>query len=364
MRRWRIATRVCSRSAGRSKMSAAGCVRMSPPPRRCCSPHGCSSTISRWRFCSACRSLSGRARTRWSKRSPTSSATAFARGSRPKGNDRRPPAAGGNAPGPDLGWPSPPPTRQLPKHRQQRDRRRAGPTQMGSGALGPSRRRPPVVYPAPRMRFVPILLLIATTALAQIDETYTAAIRKETTEPRFMTELVDHLPSSTTIPSPLQFHGYIAGAEGKLTYAEDVYRYMRALEAATPRVKVFSIGKTEEGREFIAVAVANEDTIAALDHYRDITRRLADPRKLTDDDAKTLIAQGKPIYYLTGAMHSPETGSPEMLMELAYRLAVEDTPFIRDIRNNVITLITPVLEVDGRDRQVDLWRYREKNPNI
>ena len=148
------------------------------------------------------------------------------------------------------------------------------------------------------MRFVPILLLIATTALAQIDETYTAAIRKETTEPRFMTELVDHLPSSTTIPSPLQFHGYIAGAEGKLTYAEDVYRYMRALEAATPRVKVFSIGKTEEGREFIAVAVANEDTIAALDHYRDITRRLADPRKLTDDDAKTNVCPplGKRIW--------------------------------------------------------------------
>ncbi|HUR79790.1 MAG TPA: M14 family zinc carboxypeptidase, partial [Thermoanaerobaculia bacterium] len=158
--------------------------------------------------------------------------------------------------------------------------------------------------------------------------------------------------------------GYIAGQEGKLTYAEDVYRYMRALEAASPRVKVFSIGKTEEGREFILVAVANEETIANLDRYRDITRRLADPRKIKDDEARALIARGKPMYYLTGAMHSPETGSPEMLMELAYRLAVEDTPFIKEIRDNVITLITPVLEVDGRDRQVDLWRWREANPKV
>jgi hypothetical protein len=214
------------------------------------------------------------------------------------------------------------------------------------------------------MRFVIVALLLATTALAQNDDKYTDEIRKHTTEARFMTELVDHLPASSTVPTPLAFHGYIAGAEGKLTYAEDVYRYMRAVESASKRVKVFSVGRSEEGREFIVVAVANEETIANLDRYRDITRQLADPRKLSDDAAKTLIAEGKPMYYLTGAMHSPETASPEMLMELVYRLAVEDTPFIKSIRDNVITLITPVLEVDGRNRQVDLWHYREKNPNV
>ncbi|MGZ5433215.1 MAG: M14 family zinc carboxypeptidase [Thermoanaerobaculia bacterium] len=214
------------------------------------------------------------------------------------------------------------------------------------------------------MRLALALLLTATTAYAQTDQQYTDEIRKQTTEPRFMTELVDHLPASETVPSPLEFHGYIAGAEGKLTYAEDVYRYMRALEAASPRVKVFSVGQTEEGREFIVVAVANEETIASLDRYADITRKLADPRKISEDEARALIAQGKPFYYATGAMHSPETGSPEMLMELVFRLAVEDTPFIRAIRDNVITLITPVLEVDGRNRQVDLWRYREANPTL
>ena len=214
------------------------------------------------------------------------------------------------------------------------------------------------------MKRFALVLLLATRALAQNDAAYTDAIRKFTTEPRFMTELVDHLPASGTVPSPLKFNGYIAGAEGHLTYASDVHRYMRALEAASPRVKVFSIGITEEGREMILVAVANEETIAKLDRYRDITRRLADPRKITDADARALIAEGKPFYYATGALHSPETGSPEMLMELAYRLAVEDTPFIRAIRDNIIVLITPVLEVDGRERQVDLWRYRAANPGV
>src|SRR5215212_6215415 len=213
------------------------------------------------------------------------------------------------------------------------------------------------------MRFA-LALLLAASAFAQNDIAYTDAIRKFTTDPHFLTELVDHLPASGSVPSPLQFNGYIAGAEGHLTYASDVHRYMRALEAASPRVKVFSIGTSEEGREMIVVAIANEATIASLDRYREITRKLADPRKISDDEARRLIADGKPFYYATGALHSPETGSPEMLMELAYRLAVEDTPFIRAIRDNIIVLITPVLEVDGRERQVDLWRYRAANPKL
>ncbi len=214
------------------------------------------------------------------------------------------------------------------------------------------------------MKKLLLVVLLATAAFAQNDETYTADIRKFTTDPRFMTELVDHLPASATVPTPLKFNGYISGAEGKLTYAEDVHRYMRALAAASPRVKVFSIGQSEEGREMIAVAIANEETIAGLDRYREITRKLSDPRRISDDEAKQLIATGKPIYHATGALHSPETGSPEMLMELAYRLAVEETEFIRAIRDNIIVLLTPVLEVDGRNRQVDLWRYREANPGL
>ncbi|HVS30361.1 MAG TPA: M14 family zinc carboxypeptidase [Thermoanaerobaculia bacterium] len=209
------------------------------------------------------------------------------------------------------------------------------------------------------------LLLFATTLVAQpVDDEYTKQIRAFTTGPQFMTDLVDHLPASDRVPSPLRFHGYIAGAENRLTYAEDVYRYMRAVEAATPRVRVFPIGKSEEGREMILVAVSDEANLAALDRYKDITRRLSDPRKISDADAAALIAEGKPMYYATGAMHSPETGSPEMLMELVYRLAVEETPLIQNIRRNVIALFTPVLEVDGRNRMVDLWRYRQANPNV
>jgi hypothetical protein len=193
------------------------------------------------------------------------------------------------------------------------------------------------------------------------DAVYTRQIREFATGPEFLTDLVDHLPKSDHIPTPLAFNSYIAGAPDHLTYAADVHRYMRALAAASPRVKVFSIGTSEEGREMIVVAISDEATIAALDEYRGITARLADPRRISEAEAQKLIARGKPIYYATGAMHSPETGSPEMLMELAYRLAVEETPLIRSIRKDVITLITPVLEVDGRERMVDTVRWRDGN---
>src|SRR3954454_5647743 len=94
--------------------------------------------------------------------------------------------------------------------------------------------------------------------------------------------MVDHLPASVKVPTPLKFFGYVAGAEGHLTYAEDVNRYMRALEAASPRVKVFSLGKSEEGREMIAVAVGADDTIALLNRMRDIPNRSAAPLSWPD----------------------------------------------------------------------------------
>jgi hypothetical protein len=197
----------------------------------------------------------------------------------------------------------------------------------------------------------------------KLDEAYTAKIREYTTEPFFLTELVDHLPASDTVPTPEKVLGYVIGTPQKLTYTKDINRYMRELEKASPRVKVFTIGHSEEGREMILVAVSDEANIQKLDRYKEITAKLADPRKLTDAEAEQLIAEGKSFYWASGAIHSPETGSPEMLMELAYRLAVEETPFIQTIRNNSIIMITPVTEVDGRDRYVDTYNYRRKYPN-
>jgi Zinc carboxypeptidase len=195
------------------------------------------------------------------------------------------------------------------------------------------------------------------------NEEYSKKIREYTTQPYFLTELVDHLPASATVPSPDKILGHIVGAPDFLSYSKDIYRYYDELAKATPRVKVFRVGKSEEGRDFLLVAVSSEANIAHLEILRDMTAKLADPRKITEEDAQQLITTGKPFYWASASIHSPETGSPEMLMELAYRLAVEDTAFINNIRKNVVFLITPIVEADGHDRMVDLWNYRKANPN-
>lgn len=204
----------------------------------------------------------------------------------------------------------------------------------------------------------------AAPSASKNNEDYSAKIKEYTTEKYFLTELVDHLPASDKVPSPDKVLGYVVGTPNKLTYTKDMYRYYRELEKATPRVRVFTAPeRSEEGREQLLVVVSDEANIARLDRYKEITAKLADPRKTGDADAQKLIAEGKAIYWASGSIHSPEQGSCEMLMELAYRLAVEDSPFIDAIRKNVIVMITPALEVDGRDRSVDVYNYRKANPN-
>ena len=197
-----------------------------------------------------------------------------------------------------------------------------------------------------------------------VDEAYTAKIHKYTTQPFFTSPLVDYLPASKTVPTPEVVLGDVAGAPGILPYAEDVYKYMRLLEKASPRVKVFSIGTTEEGREMIAVAISSVENLKNLDENRAQLAKLADPRtiKLDDAEADRIVARSVPVYYITGTIHSPETGAPTALMELAYRLAVDESPYVREIRDGMITLITPVVEVDGRDRMVDIYRWHLAHP--
>jgi hypothetical protein len=197
-----------------------------------------------------------------------------------------------------------------------------------------------------------------------IDEAYTAKIQKYTTAPYFTSPLVNYLPASKNVPTPEAVLGDVAGAPGVLPYAEDVYKYMRLLEKASPRVKVFSIGATEEGREMIAVAVSSPENLKNLEENRARLAKLADPRtiKLDDAEADKLVTQAVPVYYITGTIHSPETGAPTALMELAYRLAVDESPYVREVREGTITLITPVVEVDGRDRMVDIYRWHLAHP--
>jgi hypothetical protein len=186
---------------------------------------------------------------------------------------------------------------------------------------------------------------------------YREAIAAATTEPRFLSPWVADLPDHPTIPSPKDYLGHIAGAPGELSRTTRIYGYYRALAAASDRVRVDVIGKSEEGREILLVFVGDAASLRDLERFRAEAAALADPRRTDEAAMERIVAGTKPFYMLHGGLHSTETGSPEMLMELAYRLAVSNAPHVQLIRDRVIVLINPVAEPDGRDRAVD-WYYR------
>ena len=218
-----------------------------------------------------------------------------------------------------------------------------------------------------RLALVLSTLLLPSLVLAQtrvgnlpIDEVATRSIREATTSEDFLIPWVEVLPEHATVPSPRDVLGYTVGTPGELTQVEDIYRYFEALAAASDRVEIFPLGQTFEQRDMWLVAIAEPEHLANVETYKNYLRQLADPRQTDRATAETIIGEAMPIYWITAGLHSPELGPPEMVMELAYRLAVENRePFV-NIRDKVITLITPVFDVDGRARQVDWYKRNIK----
>ena len=218
------------------------------------------------------------------------------------------------------------------------------------------------------MRYAPLGLLALISALPHFALAQSSApdtpevgsveeIAKATTEPRFLSPWVAYLPAAAGVVSPRSFLHRIPGAPGEFVNSATAYAYCRALAGSSPRVRVFNIGRSEEGREIILVAIADEPGIRDLDRLKSATAALADPRRTDAAAAEQLIATARPIYYFNAGLHSDESGSTESVLELVYRLAASEQPMIRRIRENLVVLINPVSNPDGRDKQVE-WFYR------
>ncbi len=219
------------------------------------------------------------------------------------------------------------------------------------------------------VRLVALSLVAVSSAMSQAmvnetrdpnqkqDEEFAKLYATWTGEAKYGSPLVDHLPLVAGIPTPKSVLGYYIGAPAKLTYYADILKYYRALAKASPRVKVETIGKSDEGRELVVVWISSDENIRNLSQNRANLAKIADPRGMSEAQVRSIMAKTKPHYHFMGGLHSGETGPSEMLMELAYRLVTETSPMITQIRNNVYVSITPAAEPDGRDRNVD-WFYQ------
>ena len=158
------------------------------------------------------------------------------------------------------------------------------------------------------------------------------------------------VPAVAAVPTPASHFGHKIGVDNELLDWDRVVTYFQALEKSSDRIRFKELGKTAEGRPQIAVTISSPANIKNLDHYLDIQRRLADPRRTPPADAARLVNEGKVIVMITCSIHATEVASTHTAVEFAYRLLTEDNnPKFKTILDNAILLLEPSQNPDGVD---------------
>jgi Zinc carboxypeptidase len=158
------------------------------------------------------------------------------------------------------------------------------------------------------------------------------------------------------ITSPESAFGFKPGTDRKLADWNELTADFKKLGTESNRIHYEELGKTTEGRPFIAVTISSAENLAHLDRYKAIQAKLADPRTTSPEEAKKLIAEGKTVLVVTCNVHSTEIASSQSATEFAYQLATGDTPKIHSILQNVIIVLVPSLNPDGQQLVVDWYK--------
>jgi hypothetical protein len=164
------------------------------------------------------------------------------------------------------------------------------------------------------------------------------------------------------VPTPESHFGHKIGADRKVLDWDKVVSYFQALERNSDRILVKELGKSTEGRPFIAATIASPATLKRLDRYQWIQKKLADPRQTPEAEAGKLVAEGKSVVLITCSIHATEIGAVHAAVELSYKLLTEDTPKHRAILDNVVFLLVPSLNPDGLDLVTQWYRKTLNTP--
>ena len=170
-------------------------------------------------------------------------------------------------------------------------------------------------------------------------------------------------PSSQSAQAPEQFFGFRIGTDGELARYPKILEYLQHLEKATNRIRFEELGKTTMGHPYVLATISAPENLAKLPRLIEINRRLADPRGLSEAEARTLAEEGRAFYFVYGTIHSTEVGNTQSLIEIAHRLATSESADIRQILDNVVVLLVPSQNPDGQYLVVDHW-YKTKGTTL
>ncbi len=156
-------------------------------------------------------------------------------------------------------------------------------------------------------------------------------------------------------PAPEQFFGFPMGAERKLAGWDKIVEYFQAIDRASDRVVVQELGKTTMGKPYIMAIVSAPETIANLAAYQEQQKKLADPRKTTEEEAARIAREGKAVLLIGTNVHSTEIGNSQMVNKLIHKLATERSPWMDHVLKNVVLLLIPSQNPDGQQMVVDWY---------
>jgi hypothetical protein len=165
--------------------------------------------------------------------------------------------------------------------------------------------------------------------------------------------------ASEDIASPQSYFGFELGADGEMARYPAVLEYLKQIAATSDRVLYQEIGKTTLGNDYVLLQISSPENLARLDRLVEINQRLADPRGLTEDEARALVEEGRPFYFLYATIHSTEVGNGQAIPLIVHRLATGDSPEIREILDNAVLLLVPSQNPDGQVMVIDHW-YKTK----
>ncbi len=169
--------------------------------------------------------------------------------------------------------------------------------------------------------------------------------------------------AKTALPSPEQFFGFQMGADRKLANWDKLLEYYRLLAKGSDSVRLVDLGKSSEGRPYIALFISSPANLAKLDHYKQLNARLADPRGLSEADAKKIASEAKAVVIQSFALHSSEVAASQTAAEFVYDSLTRKDEESQRMLDNVISIVAPSINPDGTQMIADWYMKYVGTPN-
>ena len=163
------------------------------------------------------------------------------------------------------------------------------------------------------------------------------------------------------VPTPEEVLGFKVGADYHLASYQQAIQYLKALEQASPRIKLFEMGKTSMGKPMMYAVITSAENMAKLDRLKEISRRLALVTGLTDEEARGLVAEGRAVVHIDGGLHGTEVAPAQHNLQLAYDLISSEDTDTRLIRENTILLLV-FANPDGMDMVAEWYNQNLGTP--